>query len=51
MMNVKILKTLFSCRHQNGNSSGWNGATETKKDAKAKTGDHYRHSRTSVGLD
>lgn len=51
IMNVPILKMLPLCRHQNSDSGGWNGSTETKKDAKAKTRDHYCHSRTSVGLD
>lgn len=42
---------LLLCRNQNGDSGGWNGTTETKEDAEAKTRDHYCHSRTSVGLD
>lgn len=50
-MNVKILKMLLLCRHQNSDSGGWNGTTETKTDAKAKTRDHYCHPRTPVGLD
>lgn len=50
-MNNSMLKMFLLCRHQNGDRGWWNGSTEAKTDAEAKTRDHYCHSRTSVGLD
>lgn len=50
-MNVKAIMLFLSCRHQNSDSGGWNGTTETKADAKTKAGDRYCHAGTPVGLD